>query len=316
VTNETKEPGGSTFSDLPLFIERPGDVVGAPPYIGKSSIMQSFLAKGDRAAMQSLCTRLLSTPTGGRLIFHVLTKYVLFASIFSESMGSKDPVFASRGVVREWDIGAYILVAGGPVGDESKWRPYWMPAFLFVDTAAAAAAGREVFGYPKSAANLARDDEDDPFNPGFYVDVLHFPRYAPTQRPKVERLLTLSPAQPVQANPTSRTDVSRILAEHVNINGVDNLELPFSGMPQIMLRQFRDPVRSGRASEQAVIIVEPRPLVIRGSGLNKASAILDIMPSASHPILTALGLKQKQTIDFSVWLDFDFEVGWGRRIWP
>jgi hypothetical protein len=95
--------------------------------------------------------------------------------------------------------------------------------------------------------------------------------------------------------------------------------LPGLGMPQLMLRQARDPTTIGdgpvsQASFQEILLVTPTPVAIRDIGPLHSPATVEITPSASHPIMETLGLGQSQVGELGFWVDQDFEVGAAVRL--
>jgi len=176
---------------MPTFTPLPGDIVGAPPYRGVGCLTQVLFLKGDLAAQQRFCDLALNGPAGGGLTFRAVTDMVLVTGIYADSMGSMNDADRDKGMMQEWDVGFWTAVRGGRPGDEDNWQSYWLPSFLFVDSAAAMAAGREVFGYPKTAATF-QDRGQDHDDPSATLVVQHFPRYGPGERPVVEPLVRVT----------------------------------------------------------------------------------------------------------------------------
>jgi hypothetical protein len=183
---------------MPAFVELPGDVVGAPPYLARDCLLQSLFLEGDLAAQQAFCDLALNRPSGGALQFRALTNRVLVTAIYCASLGSTDPVDASKGVVQEWDVGFWTLVHGGRAGDEDNWASYWLPSFLFVDTPAAMASGREIYGYPKTTAAFSGRSAE-PHDPSVVLTVMHFPVFGPDKRPVTEPLVRVGLGPPAGA---------------------------------------------------------------------------------------------------------------------
>jgi hypothetical protein len=90
--------------------------------------------------------------------------------------------------------------------------------------------------------------------------------------------------------------------------------LPSLSMPQIMLRQARDPATPGQASLQSVLAVAPGLKNVHDVGLLTAPAHVDLVESASHPIMQTLGLKPSQGAELGFYVLQDFEVGPARRL--
>jgi hypothetical protein len=302
---------------MPAFIPLPGDVVGAPPYRASGCLAQGLFLKGDIDAQQRLVDQALNGPAAGALTFRAVTEKVLVTAIYTDALGSTNAADADKGVMQEWDVGFWTAVRGGRPGAEDEWRPYWLPSYLFVDSAPAMASGREIFGYPKTTATFAGRgaDHDDP---SVTLIVQHFPRFGPDQRPVTEPLVRVSrgdAAAPAPGFLESLADAWTIFESIAPIHfGFPTPPWPGLGMPQIMLRQARDPVGVSNnaacpASLQEILVATPTPTMIRGVGPLHAPVTVDITPSASHPIMETLGLAPSQVGELGFWVEQDFDVG-------
>jgi len=274
--------------------------------------MQGWFLKGDRAAQQAFVDSSLNSACGGGLHFDTVTDDVLMTAIYCDTMGSQNPEDGRKGVTQEWDLAFWTAVHGGRRGDEANWRYYWLPSYMFVDSTWAMAAGREVFGYPKTTANftartLAHDD------PTVTIAAANFPVFNPTQRPVVTDLVTVTVGPPGGLIGEIVDDVwtafdlfGDFLSE---MDGFRVPAWPTLAMPQILLRQFREPAQFDLASSQSVLCVAPNPTRITGAGLLKATIEVAIIPSASHPIMQTLGLAARQKGHLGLWVTMDFDVG-------
>jgi hypothetical protein len=307
---------------MPIFTPLPGDIVGAPPYRGEGCLTQVLFLKGDLGAQQRFCDLALNGPAAGAVTFRTVTEMVLMTAIYAASLGSTNEADRDKGVMQEWDVGFWTAVRGGRPGDEPNWKSYWLPSFLFVDSAAAMAAGREVFGYPKTAATF-QDRGQDHADPSVTLVVQHFPRFGPQERPVIEPLVRVTmdepgaPALTLLESIEAAWDILRSVAPiHL---GWQMPPLPGLGMPQAMLRQARDATSIGdgpvsQAALQDVLLVTPTPVAIRGVGTLHSPAVVEITPSASHPIIETLGLATSQVGELGFWVDQDFEVGAAERL--
>jgi hypothetical protein len=307
---------------MPPFTPLPGDIVGAPPYLGRDCLTQGLFLRGDLAAQQRFCDLALNGPAGGSLTFRAVTEMVLMTAIYSSTLGSTNAADRDKGVMQEWDVGFWTAVRGGRPGDEDNWKSYWLPSFLFVDSAAAMAAGREVFGYPKTAAAF-QDRGEAPGDPSATIIVRHFRRFGPEARPVVEPLVRITAGENagpapgfVQSIHDAWSIVSGIAPIHL---GFTMPTLPGLGMPQVMLRQARDPteISAGPVSPaclQEILLVTPTPVAIRDIGPLHTPVQVEITASASHPIMETLGLGPSQVGELGFWLDQDFEVGAAERL--
>ncbi|MDB5482564.1 MAG: hypothetical protein JWO83_3617 [Caulobacteraceae bacterium] len=297
---------------MPLFTTLPGDIVGAPPYRAAGCLTQGLFLKGDLAAQQRFCDLALNGPAGGALVFRAVTELVLVTAIYAGAMGSLNPPDSDKGVMQEWDVGFWTAVRGGRPGDDDNWATYWLPSFLFVDSSAAMAAGREIFGYPKTTAAF-EDRRADRGDPTATLIVQHFPVFGPDKRPVTEPLIRLTTDDPTAQAPgfletiEAAWDVFKGMAPMHS--GFPLPPWPGLGMPQILLRQARDPVSFGQAAIQEILVVTPRTVRVAGIGLLHAPTVVEITRSASHPIMETLGLAPSQVGELGFWIEQDFEVG-------
>jgi hypothetical protein len=302
----------------PFFIRTPGDIVGLPPYRATGCLMHGFFLKGSKAAQQRLCDVVLNRPAAGEQVFHAVCDEVLVTGVYVDKMGSSNPIDATKGVIREWDLGFWTAVHGGKVGARDDWQTYWLPSFLFVDTPSAMASGREVFGYPKTVADFRGHDPANPGDPSVALWVQHYPAYSPAQTPVTEPLVTVTSGAPDARTPglaesfMAAWDVIGGLARH-NLRHLP----PWPGicMPQILLRQVRDPVNIGRASLQSILSVTPRSRNLKPGGFLHSGTQVALAPSASHPIAETLGLATTQPAMLGLWITQDFDVGAAKTLW-
>jgi len=305
----------------PIFIRMPGDIVGAPPYRATGCLMQGLFLKGSRAAQQRLCDSVLNRPGRGEWVFHAMMDHVLVTAIYVDTMASRDAIDAAKGVIQEWDVGFWTAVHGGRVGDEERWSVYWLPSFMFVDTASAMSSGREIYGYPKTVAGFSGRSGNHA-DASVVLNVLHYPTFGQTARPITGPLVTIAPGGPGVAPPDF---ISTVKTAWDLLGGIvggtpmirDGLHLPplpTLSMPQILLQQVRDPVLAGRAAVQSIVMVAPKALRVTGGGLLHAPTLVSITPSASHPIAETLGLAASQEAELGFWITQDFEVGLATRL--
>ena len=297
---------------MPAFTPLPGDIVGAPPYRAAGCLTQGLFLEGSLAAQQAFCDLALNGPAGGALVFEAMTELVLMTAIYADTMGSQDPPDSNKGVMQECDVGFWTAVRGGRPGDEENWALYWLPSFLFVDSSAAMSAGREIFGYPKSTATF-EDRSADRGDPTATLVVQHFPVFGPGERPVTEPLIRLTTNAPTATAPGF---LETIEAAWDLFKGVAPMHSGFPlppwpglGMPQILLRQMRDPVSFDQASIQEILVVTPKTVAVTGIGLLHAPTVVELTASASHPIMETLGLAPSQVGELGFWVEQDFQVG-------
>ncbi len=301
--------------EKPVFTRLPGDVVGMAPYRAEDALLQMVLLRGDRARQQDHCDATLNHPADGEVAYRVTSDTVLVTALYVGAMRSLDPIDGPKGKIREWDIAFWSPVVGGPTN--AAPRQGWLPSFMFVDTAAAMASGREIYGYPKSHAVIeptgaAADDA------GVRVKTLHFEAFGADKEPAETPILTItrngaSIPEDLTGSPDPWADVG---FETLAVSKDRPPPSPFS-MPQITLRQTRDPVDMGRATRQSILETVPSGLKVASSGFLSGAHTVRLAPSASHPIVERLGLKTQNPalLGGGVWMRLEFTVGPSRAIW-
>lgn len=311
----------STPAAAPILVPVPGDIVGIPPYRAEGGHMHVLLLEGDRATQQrEVCDLLLNHPSGGALTYRAISDKVMLAALYVDTMRSLDPVDGRKGVIREWDLGFWTAVHGGPTHDKRQWKFGWVPSFLFVDTASAMASGREVYGYPKTLAAWRRR-QLVPQDASVELCVLHYAQHAPTARPQEQVLVQISPQKPDAADGPDTRQLDAAFWSDAGLPAElvrDALPIPSDilSMHQVMLRQVRDPLKPGLAQHQAVIEVDVKSDPPRGAGVLPGKWHVDLLPSASHPIARTLGLQARSTTGLAFWVEQDFTVDAARQLWP
>lgn len=303
------------------YVRLPNDLLGTPPMEAGKAIMHAFLVKGDRASQQRYCDAALNGFPDARYSFSVLGDNVLVTAIYASEMRSLDPLERHNGSVGEIDIAFWSIVRCTDARGEAPDRYMWLPSFMFVDSGPAMASGREIYGYPKCVSEIVRA-ADDPRRADVSVATLHFERFGPDERASVRPICAIRAADGSQmggaafAEPLSAESFSGF----GTLLGLEDqggtLPFPQLGLPQVMLRQYRDATRAGMARLKEVILVTPTAGTIDGGGALPAGLEICVQMSASHNIRDTLGLSAVNPVTLGAWLEFDFKVGWATRLLP
>ncbi|MBO9697124.1 MAG: hypothetical protein J7499_13080 [Sphingopyxis sp.] len=300
------------------YVRLPNDLLGTPPMEAGKAVMHAFLVKGDRASQQRYCDAALNGFRDARYSFSVLGDNVLVTSIYASEMRSLDPLERRNGSVGEIDIAFWSIVRCTDALKEQQDRYMWLPSFMFVDSGPAMASGREIYGYPKCVSDIVRP-ADDPRRAEVSVATLHFERFGPDQRASVQPICAIREASGAKAPGTSSGD-EQVIAGFGTLLGLEGADgaLPFPqlGIPQVMLRQYRDATRAGMAQLKEVILVTPSAGTIGDGGALPAGLEICVHRSASHNIRDTLGLSEVNAVTLGAWLEFDFRVGWATRLLP
>ncbi|MGK4000929.1 NAD(P)-binding protein [Sorangium sp. So ce1024] len=205
-------------------------------------------------------------------------------------------------------------------GSQKPERLVWFLPHVFVSTGAAAAAGREIYGFAKSVVDvevrrtgyaldrlsvvgevIARHASDARGGPGRILEVTR--RDAgpiPPRARAVDRLFFDAPG-PLGGLSPWLTPISRRLA-------ANEVTLAF-------LKQFRDVERTDRACYQAIVEAKARVTALRGFGPLPGTLRVDWDDHDSHPFSAELGLAPGgQEALAAAWVDFDFVMESGREV--
>jgi hypothetical protein len=133
----------------PSYIDYCGAFVFPPPWNIEQVHFNGFFLRGDLAALQRLVDRCLNR--GGPVEYRVISSQILLSFVKLDHLSSTADEFKQRGWFSENEVDFWIfLVAGRRHGGVFVAdRVVWFVPFLCVDSAAAMATGREVFGFRK-----------------------------------------------------------------------------------------------------------------------------------------------------------------------
>jgi uncharacterized protein with NAD-binding domain and iron-sulfur cluster len=309
---------GAGPTALPLYIDRPGEMALRPPYVLERVWMNAFVLRARHGALRTLLDRYLNEPGRGHLRYVPAAPLVVLAAAFADRAYSADPAHRSVGEMEEADI-AFWVPAWAERRVHGAWIPdrlVWFLPHVFVTTGAAATAGREVYGFPKSVvdAELRRSGRalDRLALVGEVLD-----RRTPETRGRRARILTVERddadrargtadaigdlALPVVGGSSWRAAIGRRLAP-------DRVTLAF-------LKQFRDVERTDRACYQAIVEADAAVRELRGHGPLAGTYRVSWGEYASHPFAEELGLDHGgQDALAATWVDFDFVMEPGREV--
>jgi hypothetical protein len=139
---------------LPTYVDRGGEQVWRAPGRLREVELYGFVVPAQRGAIDRLLQRYLAAPSGGAVDYRCAHDNVIvtFGEIGRES--SADPVDSQRGYILEREVSVWCLVADV----KARGRLLWFLPYIFTDTGATVASGREIFGYPKQLGLF-----DDPY---------------------------------------------------------------------------------------------------------------------------------------------------------
>lgn len=332
---------------LSNYAERPFDIVHRGPYRGSGAKLRSFFVDGDLSRMQNYCDLSLNDPADGATRYKVATKRLMLNFLHHDSVASLHNEDSKLGYVEELDVGFWMLVVGGVVEEGAIVDPHfrWLPISLFVDSAAAMAVGREVFGFPKSIGEFLLP-EDRPHFGEVDVSGHALKNRGPNEKAKVHKLFSIrqrhhpavKSAEEDRSGEEFRSldEVDGAITSHLSEHlipaeplselfrkegiGIQDLafpqiSIPFLNMPWIFLKQFRDVRHQNGACYQAITEASGGDVDLMRAWPRLTAFDLDIHETESFPFMRELGLKQTQPLYFPLWVDFDFTAKLGQEIW-
>jgi uncharacterized protein with NAD-binding domain and iron-sulfur cluster len=306
-----------------LYVDRGGDPVLRHPYLQTGARLRGFALRADPARLQAICDRDLNQPSGGRLRYRPLCGTVVLTFTTIARLSSLDPRDRNAGYSDETDVAFWFPMAcerGGGL-DVSWYVPY-----IFVDRAYAIAAGRELYGFPKSMGVLGIPPEVTSAEP-YTVDALVLTRLSPDTRATTQRLLEVSRRERAVESPglLDHAGFMRRMLSLFSDRGERGAEanaahlaslLSRREVPITFLRQLRDVEDPARAAYQEILVAPARIAGVRGGGVLPGTFDLRLAAHESHPVAGELGLRRgRNEVEAAFWVDFDFVMDKGRTLW-
>jgi hypothetical protein len=316
----------------PLYVEHNGELVHPHPALCSGTRALAFLLEADLGALQELCDKWLNRPARGAVRYVVPAPYVWLSYADIERITSTDPRARAMGWVPETDVAFWIPTIAMKRA-AGIWIPdgfAWFPPYLFVNDVFALAAGRELYGFNKTLAQITKPSAF-PEVDRFSVEAPGFSQYRPDSQAKLHPLLEVrrlpgdsSPA--MHASGSIRDRLGGIFAGA--LGNLKSPELPGSldvlkllspsSLRVVLLKQFRAIHDIDRACYQAIIETSFRLPAVRRSGLLPGRHEITLHPMDSYPIARDLGLKGSgdplvQTSALAFFSDFDFILELGEE---
>ncbi|MBV1905862.1 MAG: NAD(P)-binding protein [Pseudomonadales bacterium] len=323
-------------SDIPVpYLLRPEDIIGLPPYRQIGTDMFCFFFEADQTTLQALCDRFLNI---GSTYYQPIMSSIMFVA--SET---KRTYSAPWGWMPEKDYAFWIPLAAGhhtATGFKVE-RIVWYQPFLFVDSSIAVKAGREVYGFNKSLAQIsgspnADAESDEQSFKGFTVRTQVSRNMNINEEVTLEKILELSGSNTVCSKKLSDQPNLSPVAEHLQqklgqhscAKNVKAAALMLKALSKgevgmVFLKEMPEPDLDRLACYRA--IVEAKAKVTSQVSLNflESEFQLDIFNFASHPTTRILGLKTTTSTGdgamakslAGIHIHMDFEVGQGKIIY-
>lgn len=320
-------------SQLPDYVERPGEPCHQPPYACDATQLYGFYVEGDHATIQEkLIDPALNATRGGKgEQYRCFTDFILVTYSITARGTSTEPPASEQGYVPEycWTIWIPLIVVKKELGMHIAERLVMYPAYISVDNPWSLVAGREVYGFPKNLGPLAIPKPgDDPA--GFSVSSLAIKRYAPDHEAAVEELMRVDRTEKLSTGAEIWDDLEdAIKAVAGFLHHTDGLPVPGIGLlidllklakhrevPAVFLKQFRDAVDGTRACYQSIVEAGCHVTGFHGGGLLDGKFKLTPTNYDSMPLAASLGLDPSGVpCQFPFWANIDFIVEDVKEVW-
>ncbi len=282
-----------------------------PPYLQENVQLAAFFLPADGERLTALCDESLNAPASRFQFIPLLDSVLLTYAEMQISSG--DERDRQVGKMNETEIGFWLLtLVSRRVGD--IWIPdhlaWFMPA-LFVDNAYAIAAGREVYGFNKMAAQFEKPARIQ--EPNITMSVLGFKQFAPDAVAQMEPLLSIT--TPASAGNTRWQNWDEAKTELSSKSELGELtRLLNDAVPLLFLKQFRDAVDGRSACYQSLIEAPMEVGTFRGGGWLPPNSQVSINQLDSHPLTDLLGIAPENKVKTAVWMQFDFTLKLGNVV--
>ncbi len=294
------------------------------PDIGRNTEFYAFAIPAEVARCQDFLDRSYNK-VAGRQRFRVMLDHVFLTIVRADNLSVVRPPYAAEGTMSETDIGFWLLAGSYADGATVPDRIAWVPAYLFVDNPFAAAAGREIWGFPKIFATIAIPAGPRTGGP-FDVSALAIGRFDQQEHARSQQVLLLNgTGLTFMGVDVAAVEVFRLLCARAENSLLDALlshpdttaVLGSHGLPVpvFYLKQFRSADKAEIACYQALLGGSLVLNTLRSFGLLSGQWRLELHELDSLPFVRDLGLgviqdgKLVVTAAHAFWCDMDFTVG-------
>ncbi|MEZ4300601.1 MAG: NAD(P)-binding protein [Polyangiaceae bacterium] len=312
------------------YIERGGNIILRAPYAQNGTRLFCFLLPAEIDKLTALCDRYLNL---GKTRYRPLAPFVALGCADIASLRSKHPEDRDKGFMTERDVAFWVPVIGehdSPTENVPSHLAWFLP-YIFVDSAAPMAVGREVYGFPKLSGRI---DFGEAEGRGSLVtvDALAIDRYSPATRAREQRIVEVRRKADTDHGPLSLLwnafekaatgmtqgfyEAAQMFLQDAAADAASTFvaELtPSQTVRMVFLKQFRDVGEPSRACYQAIVSADAKVTGFRAGGPLDGPFEVRIAELDSHPIIDELGLSGDRIEPvFSCWMDFDFDVDEGK----
>jgi hypothetical protein len=282
--------------------------------------MTALVLKAQQSALGALLDRYLNIPARGHVKYVPAAPFVVLAAAFSGRAFSGDSEHRRLGYMPETDVAFWVPAWAMRPGKKGliPERLVWFLPHVFVTTGAAAAAGREIYGFPKSVVEVEMRRSGralDHLSVVGEVLARHTPETCGTRARILEVTRSEAGAGPLR----SVAEVLGELVRPLEPSGAwaSSIARRFAAeeVTIAFLKQFRDVQHTDRACYQAIIEAKASVRTLRGYGSIPGTFQVSWGDHASPPFTADLGLQPGgQKALAATWVDFDFVLESGREI--
>ncbi|HEY6171065.1 MAG TPA: hypothetical protein VIX80_02285 [Candidatus Kapabacteria bacterium] len=309
----------------PLYINRGGELVFAPPFVAKDVHQYSFVIDADITKLQGVCDKYLNAPLGGAQRFIPGGPFLLLSCCDLPSLTSLTAPYSTMGWFAEKEIAFWM-----PVMDTVQKRLFWMLPYIWVDNPYAMAMGRELYGFPKGIGTVTLPASSD--SPDlFAIDAFGIKKFSPDEKGEILRLVEVKKVPGVKEGISiagAFTDLDEIMKTiigylHDGLSLLGNAKMMFNSIddmvhahiPMVFLKEIRDAAEPDYAAFQAIVEVSAVGTNFHGGAIYSDAYDINIEICDSHPIRTELGLAASGPIrsKLSFVIQFDFQIGMGTQ---
>jgi hypothetical protein len=326
IANGPSAGNGAPPAPLPQYVDYGALMTPPAPFRSLGTTLYGFWAQADPDRLHALCRKVFAEPSGGRVSARPIGHHVMLTWGLISRVVSQTPPYDQRGGVAEPQVAVWVpVVLRDPLSERERFAMF-IP-YIWLDNAMSLAAGRELFGYPKSwgwlkfpnagTADAASRWRVDAFGLNYSPDALA------ARHRLLEVARTGTVAEATANDLLSLEELARDIAAHLFAGGglVGGVELAADiaddirahRMRGVFLKQVRD-VRDGLAAAlQQVVEADYEILRLRARPM-LAEHRLTVHHLDSHPVRDELGL-DSQTLGLAYEVEMDFDVGGGRVLW-
>jgi hypothetical protein len=301
----------------------PGFYYGLGPVQLDNVLLRGFRVPANKAKMQAWLDLMFAGPSGGQVRYEVIGSHAFLSIAEIAKMYQTDAVDRAKGWTNEIDAFLWVPARRG------LFAYRCIPVYLFVDSGAALAAGREIWGFPKQLGRFVQTPAGTA--PGaareFRTDAFVVSPFSPETQTRWAPVIELKPSETAPASQGGEIASIELFVEKILLSVGDEfaqlglgVELASAfganGMTMSFLKQLPDVAEPTLASYQSVVEAKAVITKLRSMGLTDNSYQLRITSYDSQPFFSELGIRPDwQEVGQGVWVEYDFEQHLGQEIW-